>query len=225
MTTTNGPPPENMLKATPVLRVLISLIPRMRSISSKREISPAHDRLADLIGHDDRHRDERGAQRRPPRAHGAIRLTMSRPPIVSTRIATIGLKSIGPNCRPRRRKIRRYGFGDVAQEVQHRVQRARVRHAHAEGEDPGHDDRGEDDQRVDADQRRQEVGDLLARLHQAPGRSGRADMTRRAAVESSDWLKKPFSISAARSSAETSTLRGVSRKTLSAIRCMPPSSA
>ena len=41
----------------------------------------------------------------------------------------------------------------------------------------------------------------------------------------SDWLKKPFSISRARSSAETSTLRGVSRKTLSAIRCMPPSSA
>ena len=40
-----------------------------------------------------------------------------------------------------------------------------------------------------------------------------------------DWLKKPFSISRARSSAETSTLRGVSRNTLSAIRCMPPSSA
>ena len=40
-----------------------------------------------------------------------------------------------------------------------------------------------------------------------------------------DWLKKPFSINRARSSAETSTLRGVRRKTLSAIRCMPPSSA
>jgi hypothetical protein len=40
-----------------------------------------------------------------------------------------------------------------------------------------------------------------------------------------DWLKKPFSMSRARSSAETSTLRGVSRNTLSAIRCMPPSSA
>ena len=39
------------------------------------------------------------------------------------------------------------------------------------------------------------------------------------------WLKKPFSISCARSSAEISTLRGVSMKTLSAIRCMPPSSA
>ena len=39
------------------------------------------------------------------------------------------------------------------------------------------------------------------------------------------WLKKPFSISRARSSVESSTLRGVSRKTLSAIRCMPPSSA
>ena len=40
-----------------------------------------------------------------------------------------------------------------------------------------------------------------------------------------DWLKKPFSIRRARSSAETSTFRGVSRNTLSAMRCMPPSSA
>ena len=40
-----------------------------------------------------------------------------------------------------------------------------------------------------------------------------------------DWLKKPFSMSRARSSADTSTLRGVRRNTLSAILCMPPSSA
>ena len=40
-----------------------------------------------------------------------------------------------------------------------------------------------------------------------------------------DWLKKPFSMSLARSSAEISTLRGVSMNTLSAIRCMPPSRA
>src|SRR4051812_38361712 len=40
------------------------------------------------------------------------------------------------------------------------------------------------------------------------------------------WLKKPpLSIMRARSSADTSTLRGVSRKTLSATRCMLPSSA
>ncbi len=38
-------------------------------------------------------------------------------------------------------------------------------------------------------------------------------------------MKKPFSISLARSSADISTLRGVSMNTLSAIRCMPPSSA
>ena len=44
-------------------------------------------------------------------------------------------------------------------------------------------------------------------------------------ADDQDWLKKPFSISLARSSAETSTLRGVSRNTLSAIRCMPPSRA
>ena len=45
------------------------------------------------------------------------------------------------------------------------------------------------------------------------------------AARAQDWLKKPFSISCARSSAEISTLRGVSMKTLSAMRCMPPSSA
>ena len=45
------------------------------------------------------------------------------------------------------------------------------------------------------------------------------------AMARQDWLKKPFSINLARSSAEISTLRGVSMKTLSAILCMPPSSA
>src|SRR3954471_1333041 len=39
------------------------------------------------------------------------------------------------------------------------------------------------------------------------------------------WLKKPRSSRRARSSAETCTFRGVSRKTLSATRCMPPSRA
>ena len=40
------------------------------------------------------------------------------------------------------------------------------------------------------------------------------------------WLKKPpLSSMRARSSADTSTLRGVSRKTLSATRCMLPFSA
>ena len=46
-----------------------------------------------------------------------------------------------------------------------------------------------------------------------------------ASDEPYDWLKKPFSTSRAFSSAETSTLRGVSRKVFSAIFCMPPSSA
>ena len=50
-------------------------------------------------------------------------------------------------------------------------------------------------------------------------------MRRSLRAAAQDWLKKPFSISRARSSAETSTLRGVSRNTLSAIRCIPPSSA
>src|SRR5207302_4572928 len=48
---------------------------------------------------------------------------------------------------------------------------------------------------------------------------------RRLFARRQDWLKKPFSMSRARSSADISTLRGVSMNTLSAIRCMPPSSA
>src|SRR5206468_8839992 len=39
------------------------------------------------------------------------------------------------------------------------------------------------------------------------------------------WLKKPRSSIRARSSADSSTSRGVRRKTLSAIRCIPPSRA
>ena len=38
MITINGPPPENRLNATPVLRVWISLTPSTRSISSTREM-------------------------------------------------------------------------------------------------------------------------------------------------------------------------------------------
>ncbi len=80
-----------------------------------------------------------------------------------------------------------------------------------------------------------------ARAHRCPAQGQRPCSRRRSDPASSapkptcgsvaahaaaqDWLKKPFSISRARSSADTSTLRGVSRNTLSAIRCMPPSSA
>ena len=70
---------------------------------------------------------------------------------------------------------------------------------------------------------------LPAPVPAAPARDAGPDRPRRSAACTSndayDWLKKPFSIRRARSSAETSTLRGVSRKTLSAIRCIPPSSA
>ena len=47
----------------------------------------------------------------------------------------------------------------------------------------------------------------------------------RRATPAYDWLKKPFSTRRACSSAETSTLRGVSRKVLSATFCIPPSIA
>ena len=41
MTTSSAPPPENMLNATPVLRVWTNLIPRTSSTASQRSISPA----------------------------------------------------------------------------------------------------------------------------------------------------------------------------------------
>ena len=55
------------------------------------------------------------------------------------------------------------------------------------------------------------------------GGRGRAGSSAPSAAQ--DWLKKPFSISSAFSSAEICTLRGVSMKTLCAMRCIPPSSA
>src|ERR671922_1119468 len=92
--------------------------------------------------------------------------------------------------------------------------------------DPGGQDVDEDDQGVDVDEDVHEAphrvdgveeqthyGDLCA--HQREVRPGVA--------ASYAWLKKPpRSSRRARSSAETSTFRGVSRKTLSATRCMPP---
>ena len=65
---------------------------------------------------------------------------------------------------------------------------------------------------------------------QQPGRHGPAhrpcaDQADAAGPAAQYWLKKPFSSRRARSSAEISTLRGVSMKTLSATRCIPPSRA
>ena len=65
MITTSGPPPENMLNATPVLLVWIELDARGRArLARSGLICRADDRLGDLVGDDDRHRDERGAQDR-----------------------------------------------------------------------------------------------------------------------------------------------------------------
>ncbi len=87
---------------------------------------------------------------------------------------------------------------------------------------------------VAGDVRDQQLGTVTAageparkRARHVP-RTDQTDLHRAARISARDrydWLKKPFSTNRARSSAETSTLRGVSRKVLSAIRCIPPSSA
>src|SRR5919109_2866160 len=112
----------------------------------------------------------------------------------------------------------------VVEETLDPVQPGRVRQR-----DPGGQDVDEDDQDVDVDED----------VHEAPHRvDGVVEQTKRGdicahqsgirprAAASYAWLKKPpRSSRRARSSAETSTFRGISRNTLSATRCMPPSSA
>src|SRR6185437_8439942 len=105
----------------------------------------------------------------------------------------------------------------------HPVEPGRVRQ-----QQPARDDVGEDHERVDD---REDVDEALQRAHRVReqadrGRSAHQEAVRRTPRKSYAWLKKPpRSIIRARSSAETSTFRGVRRNTLSAIRCMPPSSA
>ena len=82
-----------------------------------------------------------------------MRFTSSPPTICSTRIATIGLKSIGPNCRPQPAEDAQVRVRDVAQEVQHGVDAGASTGTARRTRTPRHDDPGEDDQRVDVDQR------------------------------------------------------------------------
>src|ERR671934_2785460 len=112
----------------------------------------------------------------------------------------------------------------VVEEPLHPAQRRRVRQR-----DPRGQDVHEDDQDVDVDE---DVDEALDRVHGVEEQTESGDLrahqegVRPGAAASYAWLKKPpRSSRRARSSAETSTFRGVSRKTLSATRCMPPFSA
>src|SRR5712691_1374636 len=111
-------------------------------------------------------------------------------------------------------------IADVVEETLDAVQPRRVGQP-----DPGRDDVREDEQRVDADEDVDEALDPRDGIQQ---QYAHQDCVRAGRRESSPyaWLKKPpRSSQRARSSALTSTFRGVSRNTLSATRCMPPSSA
>src|SRR5581483_3988432 len=99
----------------------------------------------------------------------------------------------------------------------------RIRQPH-----PARQDVQEDDERVDGRERPDEAVRLVDRVRTQGEAGCRAHpkALRRRGDFSYAWLKKPPRSSIrARSSADTSTLRGVSRNTLSATRCMPPSSA
>ena len=166
------------------------------------------------------------AQRRPPGAHaGRIRPTTIPPPICSTRIATIGLRSSGPIC-----------SGEPAEDAQVRARRrragsraprstgARVRHAHAEREDERHDDPGDDDQRVDEDQRVEEVGDLLrAPPRQAPTTSSIAAANAARTPPRSSAASPRAVVPPGEVTSRRSAQRVVARARAAARRCRPSS--
>src|SRR5918994_461707 len=103
---------------------------------------------------------------------------------------------------------------DVVEEPLHAVEPRPV------GEpDPRREDVREQQEQVHPQKDVDEVRERVA--HERPFAALRPFPTRSYA-----WLKKPPRSSIrARSSADTSTLRGVNRKTLSATRCIPPSRA
>src|SRR6266516_6690447 len=118
------------------------------------------------------------------------------------------------------------GLAHVVEETLDPVQPGRVGQPH-----PTRQYVREDQDRVDPDKYTDELLDARDRVGEhvetggchahGSGFGSRAGIPRIYA-----WLKKPPpSNRRARSSAETSTLRGVRRKTLSATRCMPPSRA
>ena len=114
---------------------------------------------------------------------------------------------------------------DVVEEALDPVERQRVRQPH-----PAHEDVREQDDAVERDEDVDERLDARDRVSQRQAEAGRDAHAARFAPNGSSpvayaWLKKPRSSIRARSSADSSTSRGVRRKTLSAIRCIPPSSA
>ena len=76
------PPPANAPNATPVLRTLTSWMPGSSSTARRGPIVAAHDRLGHLVDHDHRDRHQRGAQPCRHGLTGAMRSTMSRPPML-----------------------------------------------------------------------------------------------------------------------------------------------
>src|SRR6266850_6145312 len=104
-------------------------------------------------------------------------------------------------------------IANVVKEALHRPQRVGQLH-------PRRDDVREDRQDVNAHE------DVHEQLDLGDGVEHHGRSLRVHGCFSYAWLKKPpRSSNAARCSADTSTLRGVRRKTLSATRCMPPFNA
>ena len=106
---TIAPPPLKKPNATPVLRVLTRSSPGTTSTRSSRPIEPRTIAFDAWSAASTPTATTTARSTARARRHGAIRQTMMLPTIRRTKIATIGLRSIGPNRSGRRRKIRRYG--------------------------------------------------------------------------------------------------------------------
>src|SRR5262249_25667929 len=111
---------------------------------------------------------------------------------------------------------------DVVEEALDPVERRRIWQPQ-----PARQDVDEDHEPVEPDEdvdERLDARDRVGKQHERgwPAHSG---LVRGLETFSYAWLKKPRSSIRALSSADSSTSLGVSRKTLSAIRCIPPSSA
>ena len=139
-------------------------------VEAERQVDPLagssdlDDRaLRDLVDGDDQPADgehpQPGAASR--RAHPRIRFTITPPRIETVRIATIGLMSSGPIRGMKRRKTFRNGLGALLDEPDHRPQREVVGQR-PELLDPGEQHVGDDQDRVDEQQRGDVVGDVAA---------------------------------------------------------------
>ena len=160
-TTSTAPPSARKPNAMPELRTLTRSTPASRS---RRSPSVMPSRTSALVSWSSATTPAATAAAASVVRRGAhpgrMSSTTMPPTTCRTMIATIGLRSSGPIRSGRRRNRFKPRVRRVAQEVQHGVEPARVRHPHAHREDEREHDPRDDHDHVDGQQRGEEVRDL-----------------------------------------------------------------